>query len=201
MQNIGFDRRFPCLALDDTLIGNGVVAGSMIETYKLGREAARMTAQVLNSGSAARIAERTIAPRKVVDYEKFRTYKAFSGRIPLGVTVINKPETMWTRHWQTFLAFIAVAIVIGVLQIVYLSWMRSRLRTNRNMLYSLPGRVMVLNRAESILFASWIRDSLREKGRAPKKLENLTGIDYSKLSRAVHDVFQSGRQVTIEPGC
>jgi PAS domain S-box-containing protein len=198
VQNIGFDRRFPCLALDDTLIGNGVVAGSMIETHKLGREAARMAAQVLNSGSAARIPEKTITPHKVVDYEKFRSYKAFSGSIPLGVTVTNKPETMWTRHWQTFLTLIAIAVAIGVLQVIYLSLMRRKLRTNRNMLYSLPGRVLVLNRAENILFASWIRESLREKGRAPKKLENLTGIDYPKLSQAVHDVFQSGRQTTIE---
>ena len=198
VQNIGFDRRFPCLALDDTLIGNGVVAGSMIETNRLGREAARMAAQVLNAGSAARIAEKTISPHKVVDYEKFKSYKAFSGSIPLGITVVNKPETMWTRHWQTFLAIIAIAVAIGILQVIYLSWMRRRLRTNRNMLYSLPGRVMVLSRAENILFASWIKDNIRERGRAPKKLENLTGIDYPKLSQAVHDVFQSGRQTTIE---
>ena len=41
VQNIGFDERFPCLALDDTLIGSGVVGGSMIETHRLGYEAAR----------------------------------------------------------------------------------------------------------------------------------------------------------------
>ena len=198
VQNIGFDRRFPCLALDDTLIGNGVAAGCMIETHKLGREAARMAAQVLNSGNAHRVPERIITPRRIVDYEKFKSYEAFSGSIPLGATVINKPETMWTRHWQTFLTIIAIAIVVGILQILYFSWMRRKLRLNRNMLYSLPGRVMVLNRAESLLFASWIKDNIREKGRAPKKLENLTGIDYPKLSQAVHDVFQSGRQVTIE---
>ena len=198
VQNIGFDRRFPCLALDDTLLGNGVVGGSMIETHKLGREAARMAAQILNAGSAQRIQEKSIIPRKIVDYSKFKSYETFSGRIPLGTKVVNKPETMWTRHWQTFLLIFCVAFAFVVLQIFYFSWIRRRLRMNRNMLYSLPGRVMVLNRAETILFASWIKDNPRERFEQTKKLENLIGIDYPKLSQTIHEVFQSGRQTTIE---
>ena len=196
VRNIGFDDRFPCLALDNTLFGNGVAAGCVIETEKLGHEAARMTAQILNAGSAQRVPLKDVMPVRTVDYAKFNSYKNFSGRIPLGTTVINKPDTMWTRHWQTFLTIIFVALIVAVLQMFYLSWMRRRLRTSRNMLYSLPGRVMVLNRAENILFASWIKGDYREK--APKKLENLLGIDYPKLARAVHEVFQSGKQMTIE---
>jgi PAS domain S-box-containing protein len=196
MRNIGFDERFPCLALDDTLFGNGVVGGSVIETDKLGREAARTVAQILNADSAQRVPVKEITPRRIVDYTKFKTYENFSGRIPLGTTVINKPETMWTRHWQTFLTIFAVIIIISVLQVFYFSWTRRRLRTSRNMLYSLPGRVMVLNRSESILFLSWIKEGQKEK--APKKLEQLIGIDYPKLSQTVHEVFQSGKQITIE---
>ena len=196
VQNIGFDNKFPCLALDDTLIGNGVVGGSMIETHRLGHEAARAAAQILNAGSAQRIPIKDIAPRKIVDYTKFNLYERFSGRIPLGTTVINKPDTMWTRHWQTFVTIIVMVLILAVLQIIYFSWSRRRLRTSRNILYSLPGRVIVLNRAENILFASWLKASQRE--RAPKKLDQLIGIDYPKLSQAFHDVFQSGKQVTIE---
>jgi PAS domain S-box-containing protein len=196
VRNIGFDGRFPCMALDDTLIGNGVVGGSLIETHRLGTEAARVASQILNAGSAQRIPVKDIAPRKIVDYSKFKSYKEFSGRIPLGTTVVNKPETMWTRHWETFVTIFVVVIIIAVLQVFYFSWMRRRLRTSRNMLYSLPGRVMVLNRAENILFASWLRDSQRE--RAPKKLDQLVGIDYPKLSQTIHEVFQSGKQITTE---
>ena len=196
VRNIGFDERFPCLVLDDTLFGNGAVAGCVIETDKLGREAARMTAQILNAGSAQRVPLKDITPVRTVDYAKFNTYRDFSGRIPLGSKVINKPDTMWTRHWQTFVTIFVMGLVLGVLQIIYLNWMRRRLRTSRNMLYSLPGRVLVLNRAEVILFASWIRENQREK--TPKKLDQLIGIDYPKLARAIHEVFQSGKQMTIE---
>ena len=198
IQNIGFDERFPCLGLDDTLIGNGVVGGSLIETGKLGREASRMVAQILNAGGAQRIPLKDIATRKMVDYTKFKSYKGFSGRIPLGTTVVNKPETIWTRHWQTFMMLFVLVVILVSLQILYFNWIRRRLRTSRNMLYSLPGRVMVLNRAETILFASWIKANPMEKSRAPKKLEQLVGIDYPKLSQMFHDVFQSGRQITIE---
>ena len=197
MRNIGFDERFPCLALDDTLFGNGIVGGSMIETAKLGREAARVVAQILNAGSAQRVPEKEIVPHRIVDYTKFKSYENFSGRIPLGTTVINKPETMWTRHWQTFLTIFLVGLFVAALQILYFIWIRRRLRTSRNMLYSLPGRVMVLNRAETLLFASWMKESQRER-RAPKKLDQIVGIDYPKLSKAIHDVFQSGKQITIE---
>ncbi|MBR3506940.1 MAG: PAS domain-containing protein, partial [Lentisphaeria bacterium] len=196
VRNIGFDERFPCLVLDDTLFGNGAVAGCVIETDKLGREAARMTAQILNANSAQRIPLKDIAPVKTADYTKFNSYRNFSGRIPLGTTVINKPDTMWSRHWETFVMVFLVILIVAVLQIFYLNWMRRRLRTSRNMLYSLPGRVLVLNRAETILFASWIKENHREK--APKKLEQLIGIDYPKLSHAIHEVFQSGKQITIE---
>jgi len=198
VQNIGFDERFPCLALDDTLIGNGVVGGNVIETGKLGRESARVVAQILNAESAQRIPVKDVAPLKMVDYTKFKSYKDFSGRIPLGTTVVNKPETMWTRHWQTFVTVFVVLLILSVLQVLYFNWIRHRLRTSRNMLYSLPGRVVVLNRAETILFASWLKNNPREKGRAPKKLDQLIGIDYPKLSKMFHDVFQSGKQVTIE---
>ncbi|MBO7088296.1 MAG: hypothetical protein J6W70_00190, partial [Lentisphaeria bacterium] len=57
VRNVGFDSKFPCLALDNSLFGNGVVAGSVIETAKTGHEAARMVAQVLNAGSAQRVLE------------------------------------------------------------------------------------------------------------------------------------------------
>ena len=196
VRNIGFDTRFPCLALDDTLLGNGVVGGNMIETSKLGREAARVAAQILNAGSAQRIPLKDIAPRRIVDYTKFDSYKGFSGRIPFGTIIVNRPETMWTRHWQTFLTGIVVALVLAFFQTVYFILIRRRLRTSRNMLYSLPGRVVVLNRAENILFASWIKAGQRE--RAPKKLDQISGIDYSKLSQTIHEVFQSGKQITIE---
>ena len=88
--------------------------------------------------------------------------------------------------------------MIAVLQVVSFNWIRRRLRLNRSMLYSLPGNVIVLNRAETILFASWIRDTLRSRERRPKKLEDLPGIDYAKLSQVIHEVFQTNRQVTIE---
>ena len=199
VRNVGFDTRFPCLALDDSLLGNGVVGGCLIETSKTGHEAARMVAQVLNAGSAQRIAEREITPVRIVDYTKFRSYdKTFSGRIPLGVRVINKPETIWTRHWQAILVAILVIILITALQILSFNWIRRRLRLNRSMLYSLPGSVMVLNRAETILFASWIKESALGRDRRQKKLEQLPGIDYPKLSQIVHDVFQTGRQTIIE---
>ena len=197
MQNMGFDERFPCLALDDTLLGNGVVGGCLIETHKLGHEAARMVSQILNAESAQRIPVKEITPRRMVDYMKFKSYKDFSGRIPLGTTVINKPETIWTRHWETILTVFVAAVILIILQIIYVNWMRRRLRMNRNMLYSLPGRVLVLNRAETILFASWLKESHRERGRV-RKLEHLIGIDYPKLSQIVHDVFQSGKQLTVE---
>ncbi len=196
VRNIGFDERFPCLVLDDTLFGNGAVAGCVIETDKLGREAARMTAQILNAGSAQRVPVKDITPVKMVDYAKFNSYRGFSGRIPLGSTVINKPDTIWTRHWQTFLTIFIVGLIVAGLQVFYLTWMRRRLQTSRNMLYSLPGRVLVLNRSETILFASWIKENHREK--APKKLDQLIGIDYPKLAHAIHEVFQSGKQMTIE---
>ena len=198
MRNIGFDERFPCLVLDDTLIGNGAVGGSLVEMNKLGYEAARMVAQILNAASAQRVPVKEITPRKIVDYTQFKSYKDFNGRIPLGTTVVNKPDTIWTRHWQTFLTIAVVALILLVLQILFLNWIRRRLRTSRNMLYSLPGRVMVLNRAETILFASWIKTGPGQREKAPKKLELLVGIDYPKLSKTVHDVFQSGKQITIE---
>ena len=99
-----------------------------------------MVAQVLHAGSAQRIAEREITPVRIVDYTKFKSYdKTFSGRIPLGVRVINKPETIWTRHWQAILVAILVIILITALQILSFNWIRRRLRLNRSMLYSLPG--------------------------------------------------------------
>ena len=89
VRNIGFDERFPCLILDDTLFGNGAVGGSVIETDKLGHEAARMVAQILNAESAQRVPVKDISPRRMVDYAKFKSYGSFSGSIPFGTPGIR----------------------------------------------------------------------------------------------------------------
>ena len=198
MQIFEFDKRFPCLVMDDTLIGNGAVGGSLIETGRLGREAARMVAQIMNEGSAQRVAVKEIAPHKVVDYIQIRKYKGFSGRIPAGTNVVNKPDTFWTRHWKMLMNVAVASLLVLVLLLFFLSWMRQRLRTRLSILYSLPGRILVLNRAETILFSSEFKTSFVNRKKVPKKLEQINGIDYPKLSNVIHDVFQFGKQITIE---
>ena len=153
MQIFEFEH-FPCLVLDDTLIGSGAVGGSLIEMGQLGHETARMVAQILNEGSARNVAVKEIAPRKIVDYIQVRKYKGFSGRIPARTKVVNKPDTFWTRHWKALVNIAVAFLLVFVLLIFFLSWMRRRLRARLSILYSLPGRVMVLNRAETILFSS-----------------------------------------------
>jgi len=197
MQVFEFER-FPCLVMDDTLIGNGTVGGSVIETGQLGREAARMVAQIVSDGGAQDVAVKEIKPRRIVDYLQVRKYKGFSGRIPAGTKVVNKPDTFWTRHWRLLVNFAVVSLLVLVLLLFFLTWMRRRLRTRLSILYSLPGRVMVLNRSEAILFTSEFRTGSAQRKKAPKKLEQMSGIDYPKLSNAIHDVFQSGRQITID---
>jgi signal transduction histidine kinase/ABC-type uncharacterized transport system substrate-binding protein len=197
MQIFEFEQ-FPCLVMDDTLIGNGVIGGSVIETGQLGREAARMVAQIVNEGGARNLAVKDIKPRKIVDYRQLNNYKGFSGRIPAGTKVVNKPDTFWTRHWRLLLHLAAVSLLVLALLLVFLGWMRRRLRARLSILDSLPGRVMVLNRAETILFSSDFKTRFIKKKNAPKKLEQITWIDYPKISNAIHDVFQSGKQFTIE---
>jgi len=197
MQVFEFEH-FPCMVLDDTLIGSGVVGGSVIETGQLGREAALMVGQILNGGSALHVAVKEIKPRKIVDYIQLRKYKGFSGRIPARTQVVNKPNTFWTRHWKLLVNIAVACLLVLVLLIVFLIWMRRRLRTRLSILYSLPGRVWVLNRAETILFSSEFRARNIKRRKAPKRLEQVTWIDYPTMSNAIHDVFQSGRQITIE---
>ena len=197
MQIFEFEH-FPCLVLDDTLIGSGAVGGSVIETAQLGREAAAMVGQILNEGSARHVAVKDIKPRRIVDYIQFKNYKGFSGRIPSGTKVVNKPDTFWTRHWRLLLNFAVASLLVLVLLLVFLSWMRRRLRARLSILDSLPGHVMVLNRTETILFSSEFKTRFIKRKKAPKKLEQVTWIDYPKLSSAIHEVFQSGKQFTIE---
>ena len=198
MRLFEFDERFPCLVMDDTLVGNGAIGGSVIETGQLGRETARMVAQILSEGSAQHVAVKEIVPRKIVDYIQVKKYKSFSGRIPAGTTVVNKPDTFWTRHWKMLVNFAVATILTLVLLLIFLIWMRRRLRARLSMLYSLPGRVMVLNRAETILFSSEFKTRFPKRKKAPKRLEQATWIDYPTLSNAIHEVFQSGKQFTIE---
>jgi signal transduction histidine kinase/ABC-type uncharacterized transport system substrate-binding protein len=197
MQIFEFEQ-FPCLVMDDTLIGNGVVGGSVIETGQLGRETARMVAQIVNEGSARHLAVKDITPRRIVDYRQLKNYKGFSGRIPAGTKVVNKPNTFWTRHWRMLMHIAVVSLLVFVLLLIFLIWMRRRLRTRLSILDSLPGRVMVLNRAETILFSSEFKARNIKWKKAPKRLDQVPWIDYPKLSNAIHDVFQSGRQFTIE---
>jgi len=117
----------PVFCLYDTLMGLGVVGGSLQSYSAGGIRTAELALDILSGKiDLSRQAEPvTVSPVPMFDWNQLERWGGDNGKIPEGSTVINRPESFWD-HYGWYLIFFITVLVIESLLIIGLLIHRRR---------------------------------------------------------------------------
>jgi signal transduction histidine kinase len=119
----------PMFAGQSSLLGFGIVGGSMIPVDDLSRNAADVAIRILNGESPSRVhvpPQRPGAP--VFDWRELQRWGIPESRLPAGSIVQFRSPTLWSENRGTVVAAIVVLLVQSALIVGLLSQRRARRR-------------------------------------------------------------------------
>lgn len=113
VQSISEASSVPIYSLYDTLLGSGVVGGSMVSPYHQGIKAGEIVAMHLNGTPINTIPVRQEdAPRVAFDIQLLQKYHLQTANLPPGTELLNRRPTLWEQYGR----FIATTLAVLVLQ-------------------------------------------------------------------------------------
>ncbi len=183
----------PFFVCADSLFGYGALGGYLTETSVLGQQTATVIHDVLKNG-----AEKTpMIPgrlRHVYDYSLLEENGLPTSSLPKGSVLLNRPASFLQDHPVLAGSAAAGGLFVIVCAVIMALSARWTMRRFLRMCEALPGRIGALDRNENVLFTNIPRTG---KWAAVKTLRDIPDIDYSKVSAALHDVFDSKSPVSL----
>lgn len=92
----------PIFSLWDFLSGKGIMGGSLLHGEQQGEHAARIALRLM-AGEDVPVMDKT-TPLLMLDYRQLQRFRLDNRPIPAGVTVINRPESYFQRHFKYIMA-------------------------------------------------------------------------------------------------
>ncbi len=120
--------RAPVYGLWDFYLGHGVLGGFMSSAKDQGLVAGQLALRILAGESAAAIPVRTDSPNRLyVDYSMLGGYGIKPSLLPLGCTVINRPENWILDNWRTLSILLAIMLA-EALALFWVSFLKQKER-------------------------------------------------------------------------
>jgi PAS domain S-box-containing protein len=117
----------PVYVFIDVLLGSGVLGGRVIAAADQGRKAAELGLRILAGESPDAIPVVMETPvRDMFDYRAMRKFGVAESQLPPGATIINRPESLWSRYQGYILGALAFMLVQTGFIILLLRAMRQR---------------------------------------------------------------------------
>ncbi len=122
----------PIYGMAGTLMGSGIVGGSLVDFVKGGRQAAQVALKILNGTPVLPGSSETKSPSTLtVDWRALRHWDLPVSRLPPEAGVKFRRPTMWEEHRTLLLAIGAVLLVQTVLIVGLLAQREWRRRSER----------------------------------------------------------------------
>jgi len=99
----------PIFSLWDFLSGKGIMGGSLLHGEQQGEHAARIALRLM-AGEDVPVMDKT-TPLLMLDYRQLQRFRLDNRPIPAGVTVINRPELYFQRHFKYIMAGAAIMLL------------------------------------------------------------------------------------------
>lgn len=111
---------FPIYTYKDLDVGNGAVGGMVLSEETMARQAAAMTARILDGQRPEEIPVQRRTPTvPLFDYRLLKRHRIPLDALPEGAQVRNLPQGFYRRHpmlvWTTGLLFLALCFLVAVL--------------------------------------------------------------------------------------
>ncbi|MET0402342.1 MAG: hypothetical protein ABW123_08055, partial [Cystobacter sp.] len=148
----------PLFSVHQTMMGEGIVGGMLLDYVKFGQEVARRTRWVLDGESPASALPANLnSNRPVFDARELKRWNIPDSRLPPGGVVRFHEPGLWERYRWQVTALLAAGLLQAGLILVLLVERRRRMgaqRLNLAVLDSLPGAVAILDRHGTVLRSS-----------------------------------------------
>ncbi|MDD4816749.1 MAG: histidine kinase dimerization/phospho-acceptor domain-containing protein [Victivallaceae bacterium] len=183
------------------LLEHGALGGYVCNPVMTGHAAAKLISAVLKTGSANGIMPVRICAIPEFDYKELTDNGLDPRQLPHDAILRNRPPTIWDRHRTAIIAggvgvLLAGCCAIGLLGGFLLISKRNAKRV-KDFYFSLPARVGAIAKDERLLYIS--ADSSDDNMvKQAKRLKEIPGIDYEKVSAAVKRVFATGQRQTLD---
>jgi PAS domain S-box-containing protein len=102
-------------------LGDGIVGGKLISHYHQGKNAAEIVLRILKGEDPGNIKVETVSPNQYMfDYNELVRFKIDLSGLPDDHTIINKPETFYSRHKYVLLLTLFITLGFTLLTAVLL---------------------------------------------------------------------------------
>lgn len=113
--------KVPTYSFWDFYLGGGIVGGMLTSGFQQGKSAAEMALRILRGEDVSTIPVIKKSPNLYMfDYRELARFGVSSSGLPPQSTVINKPDTFYTRYKNIILAGSAIIFVLSLIIIVLL---------------------------------------------------------------------------------
>jgi signal transduction histidine kinase len=153
----------PIYSLYDTLLGSGVVGGSMVSPYRQGSLAGEIIALHLQGASIEDIPVRhQDAPRVAFDIQLLKKYNLRTTNLPAGTELLNRQPTLWEQYGR-YVATIIAVLVLQSLIIVSLLVNRTKRLNAEKEARMLAGKILSSIEDERRYLARELHDDVSQR--------------------------------------
>ena len=189
----------------DFNLGLGLVGGNLTSGFDQGETAGRLALRVLRGEDPASIpVVRNLPGRFLFDHRQLVRWGIPASRLPAGSTVINLPESAYSRYRRVILTGAGALILLGVLNAVLaLNISRRKMAEEALRQHQEHLEETIRVRSEQLSSANEeLRRDILERERTERALRKAEGNLRSIFENAAEGIYQStpsGRFVTVNP--
>ena len=153
----------PVYSIFDTVMGCGIVGGSLFQVEGSARQAAKMALKILQGESVASLPIEAGPPNHlVVDWRQLQKWRIPEERLPAGTVVMYRQPSIWEAH-KTLLLVVAALLVLQSALIVLLAVQIRRRKRSERAVRRLTRRIIDENENESRRIARELHDDIGQR--------------------------------------
>ena len=197
----------PVFGLYDTLVGSGMIGGSMVSPAQAGKNAARYVYEMICQEPS--LPQLTIIPpayQTVLNWKELERWGIDQGKLPPGVIIFNQPVTIWSQYRSMVVAGLSVIAVLSAMVLALILLNRSRRRAERDarqqkilitgLLDAIQESALLLDTNNVILYANKTASS-----RFKSAIADLSGHSMDDLApEELRDTYKTSMVMAIGTG-
>jgi signal transduction histidine kinase len=181
----------PVFGTFETLLGCGIVGGSVLDFNGLANQTAWLGVHVLARGTAFGIPVAHASTRDQVDWRQLQRWNISEDRLPAGTVVRFRALTAWQRYqWYVMSALTALIAQLAIIVILIVE--RRRRRATEHVVKNLSGRLISAGEEERKRIARELHDDISQR-------LSLVSFDLATMTEGLPEPTVSSQPSPREP--
>ena len=185
----------PLFGLYETILGYGIVGGSLVSYESIGTQAGQMALDIVSSGSGAKkiSAILDVQPVPMFDWRQLRRWNLNVDALPKGSIIVNREFTFWDFRYYIILC-LALVLAEAALILVLITQRHRKMLAEQSLGKAEEKYRNIFENALEGIFETTPQGQFLT---ANPSLAKMLGYDSSE--EIMSTIEESGRQVWVEP--